>query len=138
MSVIVSDCLLGTKCKYNGGDNLNLQVIKFLEGKHVIPVCPEVMGGMSTPRLCAEIQNGKIVDSKGQCVHDKYDAGVQAVMSSIQGQAIECAILMSRSPTCGVKQIYDGTFTGQLIDGQGILAKALMEAGYKVMDASEF
>lgn len=137
MKVIVSACLLGVPCKYNGESNLNEKVLQFVEDKDVIRVCPEVLGGMSTPRHCAEIKNGKIVDSEGRNVHEAYESGVNMVMTQIEGESIECAILMSRSPTCGVHQIYDGSFTGKLIAGQGILAKALIEAGICVIDVSD-
>ena len=104
MKILVSACLLGENCKYNGKNNYSERVAKYLEGHEVIPVCPEVLGGLPTPRDPSEI---------------------------------DLAILQSRSPSCGVKQIYDGSFTGKLIPGQGVFAQLLEKNGFRVMDCEE-
>lgn len=137
MKVLVSACLVGRNCKYNGGNNYSEKVMEFLKDKEVIEVCPEVLAGMPSPRPRVEILNGKLIDEFGNDVDEKYRNGVAKTLEQIQGQDIDLAILQSRSPTCGVKQIYDGTFSGKLLDGQGALAEALVKAGYKVMDLED-
>lgn len=137
MKVLVSACLVGRNCKYSGGNNYSQKVMDFLKDKEVIEVCPEVLAGMSIPRPRVEILNGKLIDEFGNDVDEKYRNGVAKALKQIEGQDIDLAILQSRSPTCGVKQIYDGTFSGKLLDGQGVLAEALIKAGYKVIDLED-
>jgi len=137
MKVLVSACLVGRNCKYSGGNNYSQKVMDFLKDKEVIEVCPEVLAGMSIPRPRVEILNGKLIDEFGNDVDEKYRNGVAKALKQIEGQDIDLAILQSRSPTCGVKQIYDGTFSGKLLAGQGALAEALIKAGYKVMDLED-
>ena len=136
MNVLVSACLLGENCKYNGKNNRNEALIRRLQGHHVIPVCPEVLGGLGTPRPCVGLQNGRAVDCNGKDVDAAFRAGVAKALARIEGQAIDLAVLQSRSPTCGVRQIYDGSFTGTLIDGQGLLAAALTARGIRVVDVA--
>ena len=135
--VIVSACLLGRNCKYNGGNNLDSQVVKFVEGRDVIPVCPEVLAGMGIPRTPIEIQNGIVVDRDGNVVDKAIRTAVEQILEELKDQDIDCAVLKSRSPTCGARQVYDGSFTGTLVDGAGVLAQALMDAGFPVIDAEE-
>lgn len=137
MKVVVSACLLGHNCKYNGGNNDNPKVKAFVEGKEVIPVCPEVLAGLGVPRKPVEIVNGVVMDREGNSPDKALRAAVTKILEELKGQEIACAVLQSRSPTCGVKQVYDGTFSGTRIDGQGILARALMDAGYQVIDAED-
>lgn len=135
--VIVSACLLGRNCKYNGGNNLDSQVVKFVEGREVIPVCPEVLAGMGIPRTPIEIQNGIVVDRDGNVVDKAIRTAVEKILEELKDQDIDCAVLKSRSPTCGARQVYDGSFTGTLVDGAGVLAQPLMDAGFPVIDAEE-
>ena len=135
--IIVSACLLGRNCKYNGGNNLDAQVVKFVEGREVIPVCPEVLAGLGIPRTPIEIRNGVVVDRNGIVVDKAIRAAVEQILEELKDQDIDCAVLKSRSPTCGVRQVYDGSFTGTLVDGAGVLAQALLDAGYPVIDAEE-
>ena len=137
MTVFVSACLLGENCKYNGGNNFNERVVRFLEGKEVIRVCPEVLAGLGTPRTPIEIVNGRVVSRDGSNVDDAIRRAVDTILSSLDGEDIECVILKSRSPTCGVKEVYDGTFSGVLRDGMGTLAEALSNAGYRVIDCED-
>ena len=127
MKVLVSACIMGTNCKYNGKNNKNLAVINFLKDKEVISICPEVLAGMKIPRPCAEIVNGIVVDENGNDVNSEYNKAVSMALSKIQNEDIDLVILQSRSPTCGVNQIYDGSFTGKLISGMGFFAKALKQ-----------
>ena len=137
MKVIVSACLLGQNCKYNGGNNYDAAVAEYLKDKEVIPVCPEVLAGLGVPRTPVEIVDGVVRNRYGNSVDGVLRQAVQEILEQLRGEDIECAILKSRSPTCGVRQVYDGTFSGKLIDGSGILAQALKEAGYRVLDAEE-
>ena len=132
---IVSACLLGRNCKYNGGNNYDPKVAEFLAGKEVIEVCPEVCLGI--PRIPMEIADGILTDRNGKVVDTQVRAAVEEILESIAQEQIECAVLKSRSPTCGVMQVYDGTFSGTLVPGSGVLAKALQDAGYTVLDAEE-
>ena len=124
-------------CKYNGKHNVNIRAIIFLKDKDVISICPEVLAGMKIPRSCAEIVIGRVVDENGNDVSSEYDKAVQIALSKIQNENIDLVILQSRSPTCGVNQIYDGSFTGKLISGMGLFAKELKLRGYKVIDVEE-
>ena len=142
MRVLVSACLTGYNYKYNGGNNYNQRVVDYLHGHDVISVCPEMLAGMPIPRACAEMVDGRIVDCHGQVVHQDYQRGVELALEMVNqaassGQAVELAILQSRSPTCGVNQIYDGSFTGRLLPGRGLFAIALLEQGYQVVDAED-
>lgn len=132
--IIVSACLLGENCKYSGGNNYDPKVAAFLEGREVIPVCPEVLAGLGIPRTPIEICNGKVISRDGAQVDDAIRAAVAQILEKIKDEDIECAVLKSRSPTCGVHQVYDGTFTGKLVEGSGVLAQALKAAGYTVVD----
>ncbi|MBQ7346041.1 MAG: DUF523 domain-containing protein [Oscillospiraceae bacterium] len=137
MKVLVSACLLGRNCKYDGGNNYDEKVAAFLEGKEVIPVCPEMLAGLGVPRTPIEIVEGVLMDRCGVCVDAALREAVARIGEMIRGEGIDCAVLKSRSPTCGVKQVYDGTFSGKLVDGSGVLAQALREAGYQVIDAED-
>ena len=137
MKVIVSACILGKNCKYNGGNNRNEKVIEFLKDKEVIEVCPEVLAGLGIPRTPIEIVNGVVYDQNGVCVDEKIRSAVEKILDDLENSGATMAILKSRSPTCGVKQIYDGTFSGVLIDGAGVLASELINAGYTVIDCED-
>ena len=135
--ILVSACLLGRNCKYNGGNNYCAAVAEFVKDKEIIEVCPEVQSGMSIPRIPIELVNGVLVDRDGNDVDARLRAAVAQAMESIKDQEIDCVVLQSRSPTCGVNQIYDGSFSGKLISGSGVFAKALKDAGYRVIDAED-
>lgn len=135
--LLVSACLLGRNCKYNGGNNYCAAVAEFVMGREIIEVCPEVQSGMSIPRTPIEIVDGILMDRNGNNVDAELRAAVAQTMEFIKDEEIACAILQSRSPTCGVNQIYDGSFSGKLISGSGVFAKALKDAGYRVIDAED-
>ena len=123
MKILVSACLLGENCKYNGKNNYSERVAKYLEGHEVIPVCPEVLGGLPTPRDPSEIVSGEVINCKGVNVDRQFREGAEEALRIAKENGIDLAILQSRSPSCGVKQIYDGNFTGKLIPGQGVFAQ---------------
>jgi len=133
----VSACLLGKNCKYNGGNNLNQSVLGFIEGHEVIGVCPEQLGGLSTPRLPAEIVDGVVTNKEGVSVDNEFRKGAQEALAVALENKVDLAILQSRSPSCGVKEIYDGSFSGKKIKGQGVFAKLLSARGIKVLDAED-
>lgn len=137
MKVLVSACLMGRNCKYSGGNNRNPAVLEFVKDKDVIEICPEILSGLGAPRKSVELVNGKVQSRDGEDFTREFENGVRKAMDSIQDEKIDLAILQSRSPSCGVRQIYDGTFSKKLIDGQGIFARALSEAGIPLMDAEE-
>ena len=137
MKIIVSACLIGDNCKYNGGNNYNEKVIDFLKGHEVIAVCPEVMGGLSVPRIPSEIVNG-VVTSKNGCVVDRqFREGAKKAMEIALNKKADCAILQSRSPSCGVNQVYDGTFSGNKINGMGVFAELLKNNNIKTIDVED-
>ena len=135
--IIVSACLLGENCKYNGGNNYDPRVAALCEGREVIPVCPEVLAGLGIPRIPIEILDGKVIRRDGIEVDKAIRTAVAQILKQIKNEDIECAVLKARSPTCGVRQVYDGTFSGKLVNGAGVLAKALKDAGYIVLDNEE-
>ena len=137
MTILVSACLLGENCKYNGGNNRSERVLRYVQGHEVIPVCPEVLGGLPCPRKPVEWVGERVLTRDGDDCTEAFRLGVQRAMDIIADRHIDLAILQSRSPTCGVKQIYDGTFSGVRIDGMGALARALKARGIPLMDAED-
>ena len=137
MTILVSACLLGENCKYNGGNNRNERVLRYVEGHEIIPVCPEMLGGLPCPRKPVEWVGDRVLTRDGDDCTEAFRLGVQRALETIEGKQVDLAILQSRSPTCGVKQIYDGTFSGVRIDGMGALARALKERGIPLMDAED-
>lgn len=137
MKILVSACLLGENCKYNGGNNYCVAVAEYVKDKEVITVCPEVIAGMGIPRTPIEIVDGVLMDRNGNNVDAVLRSAVGHAMELIRKEEIECAILQSRSPTCGVNEVYDGSFSGKLIPGSGVFAQALHDAGYRVIDAED-
>ncbi len=137
MKIMVSACLLGRNCKYNGGNNKRPEVLDFIRGHEIVVVCPEVMAGMGIPRRPVEIVDGVVRTQDGTSFDGPLRQAVAVIMEQVKSLGIDCAVLQSRSPTCGVKQVYDGTFTGTRVDGSGVLAAALMGAGVKCIDAED-
>lgn len=137
MKVLVSACILGENCKYNGKSSRNQRAIDYLKDKEIIPICPEILAGMKTPRPCAEIVNGIVMDENGNNVHLEYVRAVEKALIQMKNEDIDLVILQSRSPTCGVNQVYDGSFRGTLTAGMGLFAKALKQKGYRVIDVED-
>ncbi|WP_215508474.1 DUF523 domain-containing protein [Peptoniphilus sp. EMRHCC_23] len=137
MIIGVSACLLGENCKYNGGNNESNKLRDYVKGHTVVAVCPEVMGGMPTPRDPAEIVGGVVRQKSGRSVDAEFRTGARAALKKIKDAGAELAILQSRSPSCGVKEIYDGTFTGRLVKGKGVFAAMVEEAGIRTVDVED-
>ena len=137
MNIMVSGCLLGENCKYNGGNNYSEKVAEYIKGHEVISVCPECMGGLPTPRIPAEIVDGVVTNREGQVVDEEFRRGAKIALEIARKEQIDVAILQSRSPSCGSKQIYDGSFSGVKVDGQGVFAKLLKEHGFHMIDVED-
>ncbi len=134
---MVSACLLGECCKYSGGHNYSKAVARFIEGHEVIPVCPEVLGGLPTPRVPAELRGSRVVTRDGRDVSRAFREGADRALALAREKGVQLVILQPRSPSCGAREIYDGTFTGRKIPGQGIFARLLQENGIPLLDADE-
>ena len=140
---IVSACLLGQNCKYNGGNNINEEVVEFCKNHKYITVCPESAGRLPAPRPPAEKTGCRIVDKDGKDVTDAFLRGADISLKScmemarISGEEIEGAILKANSPSCGVGQIYDGTFSGTLTEGDGVFAGMLKRLGVEIITEKE-
>ncbi|MBQ2833000.1 MAG: DUF523 domain-containing protein [Clostridia bacterium] len=137
MRIMVSACLLGENCKYSGGNNRSEKVLAFIRGHEVFPVCPEAMGGLPTPRTPAEIVQDTVINKAGVNVDQAYRLGAKKALEIAKRERIDMAILQPRSPSCGAKEIYDGTFSGRRIPGMGVTAALLKENGFCVVDADE-
>jgi uncharacterized protein YbbK (DUF523 family) len=137
MKIMVSACLLGENCKYNGENNLNPELLRLLSGHTVIPVCPEVLGGLPVPRVPAEIMNDTVMNRDGISVDAEFREGAEKALEIARKEKPDMIILQSRSPSCGVKEIYDGSFSGKLISGHGVFARLLLENGFLVTDVED-
>ncbi|MBR4540345.1 MAG: DUF523 domain-containing protein [Clostridia bacterium] len=135
MRIMVSACLLGLCCRYDGKSKSNDRVLALAEKHELIPVCPEQLGGLPTPRPPAEIQEGRVINCLGQDVTAQYEKGAAEALRLYDLLHCDCALLKARSPSCGAEQVYDGTFSGTLIPGQGIAAQMLSR--YQITVLSE-
>lgn len=117
MKIGVSSCLLGINCKYNGQSNKNEGIIKLKEKYELVPICPEVLGGLPTPRIPAEIIKDKVINKQGIDVTRNYNDGANKALQILKENNINIVILKSKSPSCGRDRIYDGTFSHILIEG---------------------
>ena len=138
---LVSACLLGVNCRYDGKNNFNKRLFEYFKEAELFPVCPEVMGGLSIPRNPCEIVETddcfKVNDINGEDKTDEFLEGAQKTLKIAELLNIKKAIFMERSPSCGVHQIYDGNFNNKLISGQGITTTLLEKNGIKVYSNSE-
>ena len=137
MKIMVSACLTGENCKYNGGNNRNEKVLQLMTEHEVISVCPEQMGGLPTPRVPSEIRDGVVTARDGRIVDAEFRAGAAKCLETAMREQPDLIVLQSRSPSCGVKQRYDGTFTGTLVDGAGVTAQLLMDHGFHCIDVED-
>ena len=140
--ILVSGCLVGLNCKYNGGNNYDERIFNLVKEGNAIPVCPEQLGGLKTPRNPAEIQgtdkDKKVVTCEGDDVTKEYKKGAEEVLRLAKELDIKEAILQPRSPSCGKGLIYDGTFSKNKIEGNGLTADLLMKNGIKVYMPDEY
>lgn len=131
--ILVSTCLLGTNCKYSGGNNYSEEVMEYLKDYEIIPICPEQLGGLPTPRPASEIIGDKVINNEGTDVTSNYQNGAEEALKIAKLLGIKKALLKAKSPSCGNGKIYDGTFSGTLIDGDGITTKLLKENNIEVI-----
>jgi uncharacterized protein YbbK (DUF523 family) len=130
---LCSACLLGIKCRYDGKSARNRKVIMLLKAETLIPVCPEQLGGLPTPREPAEIRGERVFTRSGKDVTENFERGAGEVLKIAKLYGIKEAIMKQGSPSCGSGRIYDGTFSGKTIRGDGITAAVLKENGIKVI-----
>lgn len=131
--ILVSACLAGFPCRYDGTSKTNEKIVQLVREGKAIPVCPEQLGGLTTPRLPSEIRNGRVFSSEGRDVTPEFEKGAAAVLQIAKEYGCTKAILKARSPSCGKGQIYDGTFSGKLVDGNGKTTELLLENGIEVI-----
>ena len=137
MKIMVSACLAGENCKYNGGNNRNEKVLQLMADHEVITVCPEQMGGLPTPRVPSEIRDGVVIARDGRIVDQEFRVGASKCLEIASRKKPDLIVLQSRSPSCGVKQRYDGSFAGTLVDGAGVTAQLLMDNGFRCVDVED-
>lgn len=138
MKYAISSCLMGVNCKYSGGNNLNETLKTFMKDKEYILVCPEVLGGLFTPRSCAEIVCGKVMNTDKEDVTKQFEEGARIAYEQIKEFKADIVITQSRSPSCGKGMIYDGSFSGKLTSGNGKFIQFLLQKRVSVMDIEEF
>ena len=138
MNILVSACLLGVNCRYSGKRaEVDYKLKKLIKKHNLIPVCPEIFGGLPTPREPAEINGERVKSTSGKDFTDSFLRGAGEVLRLAELFECRYALLKERSPSCGHGRIYDGTFSSALTDGDGICAKALSDAGIRVFGESE-
>lgn len=135
MRILVSACLIGYNCKYNGLNNFNAKVVRCIQGHEVICVCPEMLGGLSCPRTPCERLGDKVIDKNGIDCTEQFIKGAKIALNMAKEKDIHLAILKKRSPSCGVSVIYDGTFTGQLIHRGGVFTEMLRSLEIPILEA---
>ena len=136
MKVLISACLAGITCRYDAAP-VTLSSLDALREKHeLIPFCPEVWGGLSTPREPCEIRDGRVYTRSGGDVTEQFVRGAEEAVRLARLHGCACALLKERSPSCGCGRIYDGTFSGTLVEGNGVCAQRLIQAGVTVLGES--
>ncbi len=135
--ILVSACLYGNKCRYKGDDCFNEKLAELGKNAVLIPVCPEQLGGLSTPRNPAERVGDKIISSAGVDVTEEYTRGADFAVEIAKANAVDYCVLKANSPSCGKGVIYDGTFTGGKVKGNGLTTEKLLSAGFTVLTENE-
>ena len=137
MNLLISACLMGIRCRYDG-ESKPLDCLEELNRRYtLIPVCPEVLGGLPTPRIPAERIGSRVLNREGGNVTSQYEEGASLALQMAQQSGCTCALLKERSPSCGSGTIYDGTFTGNLCSGWGVCGELLREKGIRVLGESQ-
>lgn len=129
----LSACLCGVCCRYDGKNNTVEEVKRIYDEGRGIIICPEVMGGLSTPRLPCEIKDGKVINNQGEEKTEEFLKGAVLSLELCKKYNVKKAILKQNSPSCGSRAVYDGTFTGVKISGMGVTAKLFSENGIEVV-----
>ena len=133
MKILVSACLLGENCKYSGGNNKCDEIIELGKRHKLIPVCPECFGGLQIPRVPSEIKNGRVYAKTGEDLTEAFEDGAEKSLYVAEESGCQLAILKERSPSCGFGEIYDGSFSGKTIQGNGITAQLLYDHGIVIL-----
>lgn len=136
--ILVSACLAGVNCKYSGGNNENEEIKKLVESGEAILICPEQMGGLTTPRKPAEQFKDKVICEDGTDVTKNFERGAEEALKIAKLAGCKKAVLKSKSPSCGCGKVYDGTFSKTLIDGDGVTAKLLIENGIEIISSDDY
>lgn len=136
-TILVSACLLGTPCNHEGGHSRRAAVEALATTHRLVPICPEVCGGLSTPRPAAERIGDRVINVEGDDVSAAYERGARAAVELARAVGARRAVLKARSPSCGSAQIYDGSFSRTLIEGEGTTAAALRAAGVEVISEED-
>ena len=137
MNILVSACLLGMCCRYDGRSRPDPNVLALIKTHDLIPVCPEQAGGLKTPRPPAEIKNGRVITSEGEDVTENYRKGAEVAQKLAELYDCRIAVMKERSPSCSPDLVYDGSFTKTLVPGPGVTAALLKENGITVLGESE-
>ena len=132
MKILVSACLLGVPCRYDGQSKTDPRVLALRDRHELIPICPEQLGGLSTPRAPSECRGERVIDENGQDNTKAFRRGAEYAALISRTLGAEAAVLKAKSPSCGLGRIYDGTFSGTLTEGSGVTAQALLAAGIPV------
>ena len=137
--ILISACLIGDKVKYDGGDNLakNPFLRELLDRYELVPYCPEVGGGLSTPRTPNERKKERVITKEGKDVTKEFLRGADRALDLCLYLGIKVAILKERSPSCGVHEIHDGSFSNKLIKGEGVTTELLKRKGIRVISENE-
>lgn len=135
--ILVSACLLGKNCKYNGSNNYSAKVAEFIKDYDVIPICPEVMAGLSIPREPLEICNNRLITKEGADYTKNMMQACDEIKKIINEKKPILAILKARSPSCGKGAIYDGTFTNTIVSKNGMACDVILKEGIKVLHEEE-
>ena len=136
--ILVSACLIGINCKYSGGNNYNEKIFDLVKDGKAIPICPEQLGGLKTPRSPAEIKNKSVINKNNEDITKEFVRGANEVLNLAKKLGIKKAILQPRSPSCGCGKIYSGNFDKTLVDGNGITSDLLIKNGIEVIPADEY
>lgn len=131
-TLLVSACLLGIKCRYDGGDKYCSAAADLLARYDLVPVCPEVLGGLPVPRTPSELRGGRVVAKDGTDRTGAFRRGAELAVALARKTGAKKALLKANSPSCGSGKVYDGTFTGRIVPGDGLAAAALKAAGLLV------
>lgn len=138
---LISACLIGVNCRYDGKNNFNQRLYEYFKESLLYPVCPEVIGGLSIPRLPCEIKREddsiKVIDIRDNDKSKYFISGAKKTLKLAKILNVKGAIFMERSPSCGVNKIYDGSFSNNLIEGKGITTSLLEKEGFKVYSEND-
>lgn len=137
-NILVSSCLLGYNTKYNGKSNYNEKIEELKSKYNLILVCPEVVGGLSIPRLPSEIKDNRVININNEDVTINYNKGANIALLLVKKYNIKKAVLKEKSPSCGSNTIYDGSFSGTKINGMGVTARLLKEYGVEIFSENNF